>query len=68
MVRQTHHLEPSRRAISKFEFPMIQTSLEFESLYFEIYLEFEFCYLNFSYLSFVKLFFNHGKALCPILE
>ncbi len=49
MVRQAHHPEPRRRAISKFEFPMIQTSLDFKSLYFEICLEFEFCYLGFDW-------------------
>jgi len=35
--RRIHHPEPSRRAISKFEFPMIQTDLDFNSLVFEIW-------------------------------
>ena len=30
---------------------MIQTSLEFESLYFEICLEFEFCFWDFTVFS-----------------
>ena len=29
MVRQAHHPEPSRRAISKFKFPMIQTQIKY---------------------------------------
>ena len=46
--RRIHHPELSRRVISKLEFPMVQTSFEFNPLYFEIYLKFVFCYLGFN--------------------
>jgi hypothetical protein len=48
MVRQAHHPEQGRRAISKCQSPMTQTRFEFDSLYFGIYLEFEFYYLRFN--------------------
>ena len=46
---------------------MIQTSFEFNSLYFEIYLKFVFCYLGFNkYVHKVRLSFNKPIELCKL--
>ena len=47
---------------------MIQTSFEFNSLYFEIYLKFVFCYLGFyKYLQKARLSFNKPIEFCKLL-
>ena len=47
---------------------MIQTSFEFSSLYFEIYLIFVFCYLGFNkYLQKIQLSFNKPIEFCKLL-
>ena len=57
MVRQAHHPEPVEGQYPNPNFQKIpptplykrgNTSLEFESLYFEIYLKFGACYLGFN--------------------
>ena len=56
-----------KQITNKFQIPIIQTqSLEFRSLYFEICLEFEFCYLGFN--RFVILYIASKLRLIDDLQ